>query len=214
MTTLRAALVLALCGSLACAAGRPQLAAAWCSGESDKICGQRYDGLYSKFDLYSADDGNRDGMLSWYGYRCALDPTSEEAADSNSQGGFDCWRASLVALAQGDAAKARKLDERGCEAWEWPDACALAATYAREKFELRAAHDFECRGKKAAEKGVAPAPSLAAVDCTPGADTVSHLRAVAKGPELAPPPQNEVTCALHGCTLASGRVIKPWIAGW
>jgi len=203
----------ALC-ALGCATARPPLAASWCANEDDKACGQRYAALFAHSDLFAADDGNREGMVSWFRYRCALDPSSNEAAAGANEPGLDCWRAGQIELAQGKAAEARKLEERGCEEFAFADACVLAGAFAHEKFELREAHDWECRGKRAAEEHGTPAKELEAVDCRSGADTRARLQVAEQEKLGRPASANMVQCALRGCVLPSGRRVNPWITSW
>lgn len=203
------------CTALACAAARPPLASAWCAGEDDKVCGERYAALYARADLFAPDDGNREGMASWFRYRCGVDPGSRESVEGANEPGLDCFRAGQLVLADGDAALARELAERGCAEFNSPEACLMAGAFAREKFELRMAHEFECRAKRGAEERAETLAELDGLDCELGSDNRARLRA-AELARLGRPgaPVSLVSCALHGCTLPDGRRVEKWILNW
>ncbi len=203
------------CTALACAAVRPPLASAWCAGEDDKACGERYAALYASANLFAPDDGNREGMTSWFRYRCGVEPGSKESAEGANEPGLDCFRAGQLVLAGGDAARARELAERGCAEFDTPEACVMAGAFAREKFNLRLAHELECRAKRGAEERAEQLAGLDGLDCDLGSDSRARLRE-AELAKLGRPgaPVSLVSCALHGCTLSSGRRVEKWILDW
>lgn len=197
--------------ALGCAsATRPQLAATWCANEDDRTCGQRHAALFDQLDLLGPDDGNRQQLHDWFDYRCALDPSSKEAADGFNEQGLDCWRAGELSIALGKLALAREQETRGCEEFNWPEACSLAAEFAHEKIDLVLSHELDCRGKKAAEERSQDVSRYVNLDCDLGSDSKRALKAaeMAKLGRPGPPP-SILQCALHGCRFPD-RVVKPW----
>ncbi len=191
---------------------RPQHAQAWCGAEDDRACGRRYLELWNKGDLFGPDDGSRESMLGWFGYRCSLDSTSAEALLQGDDTGLDCWRAGQLTLLRGKWKAALALEERGCESFGNPQACMLAGAFHREKFDLPEAHEWECRALRAAEERSERLPGAETLDCLPGSDSRERLKAAEMARLGRPsPPPNLVECSIHGCTLPGGRFVKPWI---